>query len=69
MLLIYSTEYMLVKAYNNGPKKVKVGTGVPYVTPTLALCWIFYAQAGMPNKRLAQSRLVRMVLNKGEALA
>ncbi len=24
-----------------------------------------YAQAGMPNKRLAQSRLVRMVLNKG----
>jgi hypothetical protein len=26
-------------------------------------------QAGMPNKRLAQSRLVRMVLNKGEALA
>ena len=25
-----------------------------------------YAQAGMPNKRLAQSRLVRMVLNKGE---
>jgi integrase len=28
-----------------------------------------YAQAGMPNKRLAQSRLVRMVLNKGEALA
>jgi len=28
-----------------------------------------YAQAGMPNKRLAQSKLVRMVLNKGEALA
>ena len=27
-----------------------------------------YAQAGMPNKRLAQSKLVRMVLNKGEAL-
>jgi integrase len=26
-----------------------------------------YAQAGMPNKRLAQSKLVRMVLNKGEA--
>ena len=25
--------------------------------------------AGMPNKRLAQSKLVRMVLNKGEALA
>ena len=24
---------------------------------------------GMPNKRLAQSKLVRMVLNKGEALA
>jgi len=24
-----------------------------------------YAQAGMPNKRLAQSKLVRMVLNKG----
>ena len=24
--------------------------------------------AGMPNKRLAQSKLVRMVLNKGEAL-
>ena len=23
-----------------------------------------YAQAGMPNKRLAQSKLVRMVLNK-----
>jgi hypothetical protein len=23
----------------------------------------------MPNKRLAQSKLVRMVLNKGEALA
>jgi integrase len=28
----------------------------------------FYAQAGMPNKRLAQSKVVRMVLNK-EALA
>jgi len=28
-----------------------------------------YAQAGMPNKRLAQSKLVRMVLNKGKALA
>jgi hypothetical protein len=28
-----------------------------------------YAQAGMPNKRLAQSKLLRMVLNKGEALA
>jgi len=28
-----------------------------------------YAQAGMRNKRLAQSRLARMVLNKGEALA
>ncbi len=28
-----------------------------------------YAQAGMPNKRLAQSKLVRMVLNKGEAMA
>jgi integrase len=28
-----------------------------------------YAQAGMPNKRLAQSKLVRMVLNEGEALA
>ena len=28
-----------------------------------------YAQAGMPNKRLAQSRPVRMVLNNGEALA
>src|SRR2546425_5656693 len=28
-----------------------------------------YAQAGMPNKRLAQSKLVRMVLNKREALA
>ena len=28
-----------------------------------------YAQAGMPNKRLAQSKLVRMVLNKGEAQA
>jgi integrase len=28
-----------------------------------------YAQASMPNKRLAQSKLVRMVLNKGEALA
>jgi len=28
-----------------------------------------YAQVGMPNKRLAQSKLVRMVLNKGEALA
>ena len=28
-----------------------------------------YAQAGMPSKRLAQSKLVRMVLNKGEALA
>ena len=28
-----------------------------------------YAQAGMPNKRLAQSKLVPMVLNKGEALA
>jgi integrase len=28
-----------------------------------------YAQAGMPNKRLAQSKLVRMVLNKGEAPA
>jgi len=28
-----------------------------------------YAQAGMPNKRLAQTKLVRMVLNKGEALA
>jgi hypothetical protein len=26
-----------------------------------------YAQAGMPNKRLAQSKLVRLVLNKGEA--
>jgi hypothetical protein len=34
-----------------------------------ALCWIFCAQAAMPNKRLAQSKLVRMVLNKGEALA
>jgi len=28
-----------------------------------------HAQAGMPNKRLAQSKLVRMVLNQGEALA
>lgn len=28
-----------------------------------------YAQAGMPNKRLAQSKLVRLVLNKGEARA
>jgi integrase len=28
-----------------------------------------YAPAGMPNMRLAQSKLVRMVLNKGEALA
>ena len=28
-----------------------------------------YAQAGMPNKRLAQSKLVRMILSKGEALA
>ena len=28
-----------------------------------------YAQADMPNKRLVQSKLVRMVLNKGEALA
>jgi integrase len=28
-----------------------------------------YAQASMPNKRLAQSKLVRMVLNKGQALA
>ena len=28
-----------------------------------------YAQAGMPNKRLAQSKLVRLVLNKGEAQA
>jgi hypothetical protein len=28
-----------------------------------------YAQAGMPNKRLAQSKIVRVVLNKGEALA
>jgi integrase len=28
-----------------------------------------YAQAGMPNKRLTQSKLVRMALNKGEALA
>jgi integrase len=28
-----------------------------------------YAQAGMPNKGLAQSKLVPMVLNKGEALA
>jgi hypothetical protein len=27
-----------------------------------------YAQAGMPNKRLAQNKLVRLVLNKGEAL-
>ena len=27
----------------------------------------FYAQAGMPNKRLAQSKLVRLVLNKGPA--
>jgi hypothetical protein len=26
-----------------------------------------YAQAGMPNKRLAQSELIRLVLNKGEA--
>jgi len=33
------------------------------ITPDL------YAQAGMPNKRLEQSKLVRMVLNKGEALA
>jgi hypothetical protein len=28
-----------------------------------------YAQASMPNKRLAQSKLVRMVLNKGKALS
>jgi len=28
----------------------------------------FYAQASVPNKRLAQSKLVRMVFNKGEAL-
>ena len=28
-----------------------------------------YAQAGVPKKRLAQSKLVRMLLNKGEALA
>jgi len=28
-----------------------------------------YAQAGAPNKRQAQSKLVRMVLNRGEALA
>jgi hypothetical protein len=26
-----------------------------------------YAQAGMPNKRLAQSKLVRMVLNIGRS--
>ncbi len=28
-----------------------------------------YAQAGMPEKRLAQSKLVRLVLHKGKALA
>jgi integrase len=28
-----------------------------------------YAQADMPNKRLAHSKLVQLVLNKGEALA
>jgi hypothetical protein len=28
-----------------------------------------YAQAGLPNKRLTQSKLVRMVFNKGEAMA
>lgn len=28
-----------------------------------------YAQAGMPNKRLAQNKLVRLVLNKGGAHA
>src|SRR5258708_5865800 len=28
-----------------------------------------YAQAGMPEKRLAQSKLVRMVLNRGKAVA
>src|SRR5258708_4312746 len=27
-----------------------------------------YTQAGMPNKRLAESKLVRMVSNRGEAL-
>jgi hypothetical protein len=28
-----------------------------------------YAQAGMPKKRLAQSKLVKMVLNRGKAVA
>jgi hypothetical protein len=35
------------------------------IATTLGLC----ALAGMPNKRLAQSKLALMVLNKGEALA
>jgi hypothetical protein len=30
--------------------------------------WLTKEQASMPSKRLAQSKLVRMVLNKGEAL-
>lgn len=28
-----------------------------------------YAQAGMPEKRLAQSKVVEMVLNRGRAVA
>ena len=31
------------------------------------LGWIFYAQAGMPNKRLGQSKPVWRALNEGEA--
>jgi hypothetical protein len=37
--------------------------------PTTRITLDIYSRAGMPNKRLAQSKLVRMVLNKGEALA
>jgi hypothetical protein len=31
--------------------------------------WLNKAQAGMPEKRLAQSKLVRLVLHKGKAPA
>jgi hypothetical protein len=36
---------------------------------TVALRWIFTLRRVCRTRRLAQSKLVRMVLNKGEALA
>jgi len=52
---------VLLDSSNNSIEDVRI--------PTNRITLDLYAQAGMPNKRLAQSKLVQMVLNKGEAPA